>query len=180
MKLQHFLAALFALSTSVAAYAGNTTHYQFFENQLGIALPTELKQLSNNALNKRYGKQSVPPSFAFTDGDNSVSFTFTQYPTPASKKDMNKIHKSISNMLRKASGKASWKKDKVYTRLGTKIAVYEYETKGVGKYQYNLTYALPVNGQLTFISFITTDKKYKKKWLALARESLETLELEES
>lgn len=80
-------------------------------------------------------------------------------------------------MLRQANEKAKWKKDKVYNRFDTKVAVYEYETIAVGKYQYNLTYALPVNGKLTFISFITTEKKYKTKWVSLARESLDSINL---
>lgn len=154
--------------------------HSFFENALSIALPAELSQLSDKAINKHYGKQKVPPASAFSNKDQSVSFTFTQYSTPADKASMNKIHKSLSNMLRKSSGKAKWKKDKVYTRLGTKIAVYEYEVKGIGKYQYNLTYVMPVNGKLTFVSFITTDKKYKNKWLDLARDSFDSLELAKS
>ena len=175
--LMVLLAIFTSLLATLPVKASEMSQHQFFDKKLSIELPNELKQLSEKALDKRYGKQSVPPSFAFSGGDNSISFTFTQYQTPANKGSMNKIHKSISNMLRKASGKASWKKDKVYTRLGTKIAVYEYEVKGIGKYQYNLTYALPVEGKLTFISFISTDKKYKNKWLSLARESLDSIQL---
>jgi len=176
-KLVAIQVLLLSMFFSGSILAGELSAYQFFNEKLNISLPNELKPLTPKALNKRYGKQSTPPNYAFEDSDNSVSFTFTRYSTPANKKSMNKIHKSISNMLRKASSSANWKKDKVYTRLGTKIAVYEYEVKGIGQYQYNLTYALPVDGQLTFISFITTDKKYKKKWLALARESLDSLTL---
>ncbi|WP_448551473.1 hypothetical protein [Thalassotalea montiporae] len=172
-----FLSLCFSLSVSFSALASNTKSHAFFDEHLTLSLPTELKQLSAKAIRKRYGKQKVPPAFAFTGADNSVSFTFTQYPTPADKASMTKIHKSISNMLRKASGNAKWKKDKVYTRLGTKIAVYEYEVKGIGKYQYNLTYALPVDGKLTFISFTSTDKKYKDKWLTNARDSLDSISL---
>jgi hypothetical protein len=153
----------------------NTEH--FFNDKLVIELSTEFKALSDSALNKRYGKQNNPPAFAFSDKDNSVSFTFTQYSTPADKKNMNRIHKSLSNILRKANDKARWKKDKVYNRLKTKVAVFEYEIRSIGKYQYNLTYVLPVEGKLTFISFITTDKKYKNKWLDLARESMDSIRL---
>lgn len=177
MKKYYSLFVLLSLFVSFLTSAAETNTYHFFDDELEIALSTELKPLTNKTLNKRYGKQNVPPIYAFSDKDNIASFTFTQYSTPANTKNMNKIHKSISNMLRKSSGNASWKKDKVYTRLGTKIAVYEYEVKRVGKYQYNLTYALPINGKLTFISFITSDNKYKKKWLALARESLNAIQL---
>ncbi len=177
MKTTYSLLFILSFLCSFIVHANETTAYNFFNNALNIEISTEFTELTSNALEKRYGKQTVPPAHAFSDNDNSVSFTFTQYTTPADKKSMNKIHKSISNMLRKASDTAKWKKDKVYTRLGTKIAVYEYEVSGIGKYQYNLTYALPVNGQLTFISFITTDKKHKKKWLTLARESLDSIEL---
>ena len=177
MKTIYSLAFLLYFLACFAIQAADTKSYSFFNEALNIELSTDLTQLTSNALEKRYSKQTVPPAYAFSDKDNSVSFTFTMYATPADKKSMNKIHKSISNMLRKASGNAKWKKDKVYTRLGTKVAVYEYEVSGIGKYQYNLTYALPVSGQLTFISFITTDKKYKNKWLALARESLESIAL---
>ncbi len=166
---------LFLLSFTSQAAKTNSQH--FFDDSLVIELSTEFKTLSESALNKRYGKQKIPPAFAFSNKDQSVSFTFTQYPTPADKKSMNKIHKSLSNMLRKSSDKARWKKDKVYSRLGTKVAVFEYEIKSIGKYQFNLTYALPVDGKLTFISFTTTDKKYKNKWLALARESMDSIKL---
>jgi len=177
MNIQRILTLLCTCLWALFAQASDSKPYQFFDEQLEITLPTELKPLSDNALKKRYGKQNVPPNFAFSDSKDSVSFTLTQYPTPAQKKDMKKIHKTISNMLRKASSKAKWKKDKVYKRLGTEIAVYEYEVNRVGKYQYNLTYALPVNDQLTLISFTTTDKKYKQKWLSLARESLDSIKL---
>ncbi|OKY27880.1 MULTISPECIES: hypothetical protein [Thalassotalea] len=160
--------------------AAETNTHKFFDETLLIKLSTELNAMSSTTLEKRYGNQKTPPSYGFDNKNQTVSFTFTQYPTPANKQSMNKIHKYISNMLRKSSEGANWKKDKVYTRLDTKIAVYEYETQGIGKYQYNLTYALPVNGKLTFISFITTDKKYKKKWLNLARESLDSLQLKKT
>ncbi len=173
MKLLYPILFLF----SFVIQAAETNSYTFFQNQLAIDLPTELKQLSKPVLHKRYGKQKTPPAFAFSNKEQNVSFTFTQYQTPADTKSMNKIHKSISNMLRKASGKAKWKKDKVYSKLGTKIAVYEYEIKTVGKYQYTITYALPINGLLTFISFVTTDNKYKKKWVNVARDSMNTIQL---
>jgi len=174
MKLLYPILLIFAFSV----HAADKATYTFFQNQLAIELSNELKPLSESALNKRYGSQKVPPAFAFSNKEQNVSFTFTQYPTPADKKSMKKIHQSVSSMLRKASGKAKWKKDKVYSRLGTKVAAYEYESKAVGKYQYNITYALPVNGQLTFISFVTTDSKYKKKWVSLARESMDSIQLE--
>lgn len=155
--------------------AGQTAH-SLFDNQLKMVLPNELKQLSQLALNKRYREQKLPPDIAFSNKQQDVSFTFTQYPTPANKQSMRKIHKSLSDMLRAANPKASWKKDKVYNRFGTKVAVYEYETKGKSQYKYNLTYALPVNEQLTFITFVITDKKYKKKWLELARESFGSIQ----
>lgn len=168
---------LFLLSfTSMAA---ETNTERFFNDHLIIELSAEFKALSDSALDKRYGKQKNPPAFAFSDKDKSVSFTFTQYSTPADKKNMNKIHKSLSNILRKSNDKARWKKDKVYNRLKTKVAVFEYEIRSIGKYQYNLTYALPVDGKLTFISFTTTDKKYKNKWLALARESMDSIQLKD-
>ena len=173
MKYLYML--FFLLSFSSMAAETNTEH--FFNDKLVIELSTEFKALSDSALNKRYGKQNNPPAFAFSDKDNSVSFTFTQYSTPADKKNMNRIHKSLSNILRKANDKARWKKDKVYNRLKTKVAVFEYEIRSIGKYQYNLTYVLPVEGKLTFISFITTDKKYKNKWLDLARESMDSIRL---
>ena len=165
------------LLVNVSAYAAETKDYQLYDEQLNISLHTDLKKQSKSTIKKRYAKQSVPPNYAFSNKDNNVTFTFTQYPTPAEKASMNKIHKAISNMLRKANDDASWKKDKVYTRLGTKIVVYEYETKGIGKYQYNITYALPIDGKLTFLSFVTTEKKYKKKWVGFARESLDSIEL---
>jgi len=165
------------LFASFFTQATESNIHDFFDGTLSIALSTDLKKLSNSSLNRRYNKQKIPPAFAFSNKEKTVSFTFTKYSTPADKKSMNKIHKSISIMLRKSSDNAKWKKDKVYNRLGTKVAVYEYEIKAVAKYQYNLTYALPVNGQLTFISFITTDKKYKKKWLSLARESMDSIQL---
>ena len=164
-----------AYGFNVKAAESNSQH--FFDNQLVIELSTDFKSLSSAALNKRYGQQSTPPAYAFSNKDQSVSFTFTQYPTPANKKSMNKIHKTLSTMLRQSNDKAQWKKDKVYSRLGTKIAVFEYEVKAVGKYQFNLTYALPVAGKLTLISFTTTNKKYKNKWLSLARESLDSMQL---
>lgn len=166
------------LLLSTFAQASQTT-YTFFESKLSIDLPTELKQLSPSALNKRYGSQKRPPTYAFSNKEKNVSFTFTRYLTPANKQSMRKNHKLLSNMLRAANPKASWKKDKIYTRLGTKIAVYEYEIKGKSniKYQYNLTFALPINGQLTFITFVTTQKKYKKKWLELARHSMDSIQL---
>ncbi|AZQ84890.1 hypothetical protein EKO29_13355 [Colwellia sp. Arc7-635] len=173
MKNLYFLLCLFSF-TSMAA---ETSTEHFFNDKLVIELSTEFNALSDSALDKRYGKQKNPPAFAFSDKDKSVSFTFTQYSTPADKKSMNKIHKSLSNVLRKANDKARWKKDKVYSRLGTKVAVFEYEIKSIGKYQFNLTYVLPVDGKLTFISFTTTDKKYKNKWLALARESMDSIKL---
>ena len=179
MKLTKvLLTSLIGLIPWFSAMAENTAH-QLLDEQLIIELPSELRAMSSTAIEKRYGNQTTPPSHVFNNKDKNVSFSVTQYPTPANKKAMNKIHKSISNMLRQANGQANWKKDKVYTRLGTKIAVYEYETKAIGKYQYNLTYALPVNQQLTFISFITTDKKYKSKWVTLARESLKSIRLTE-
>ncbi|NMP32600.1 hypothetical protein HII17_13620 [Thalassotalea sp. M1531] len=177
MKSLLNLAILLSATFFSFAFANETNQYSFFNDSIAIELSSKLNQLSDSSIKKRYGKQQTPPTYAFEDNENSVSFTFTQYPTPANKSSMNKIHKSISNMLRKASDKASWKKDKVYTRLGTKIAVYEYEVKGIGKYQYNLTYALPIEGRLTFISFKTTNKKYKNKWLAVARESLDSIQL---
>tara|TARA_R110000744_G_scaffold256548_5_gene372062 strand:+ start:2730 stop:3260 length:531 start_codon:yes stop_codon:yes gene_type:complete len=173
MKKFYFL--LFLLSFTSLAAETNTQH--FFNENLVIELSTEFRALSESDLNKRYGEQKNPPAYAFSDKDQSVSFTFTQYSTPADKKSMNKIHKSLSGMLRKANDKARWKKDKVYSRLGTKVAVFEYEIKSIGKYQYNLTYTLPVDGKLTLISFTTTDKKYKNKWLDLARESMDSIQL---
>ena len=177
MKHLNLLLATIALTLSITANAFEMDSYKFFDQQLTVELSTELKQLSQSAMKKQYGQQKVPPESAFKNKDQTVSFTFTQYPTPADKASMNKIHKSLSNMLRKSSGKAKWKKDKVYTRLGTKVAVYEYEKKGIGKYQYNMTYVLPVDGKLTFISFICTESKDKDKWLKLARESMDTLAL---
>lgn len=175
MKLLYPLLFLF----SFAAVGAETHKHNFFDDSLNIELPIELIQLSASALKKRYSKQKFPPAYAFSNKEQNVSFTFTQYATPANKKSMRKIHKSLSNMLRQANGEATWKKDKVYTRLGTRVAVYEYEVKGIGKYQYNLTFALPVNEQLTFVTFVTTEKKYKSKWLALARESLDSIQLPE-
>ncbi len=168
---------LFLLSFFVQAAETNT--HNFFQDKLSMELSTEQKQLSQLTINKRYGKQKIPPAYAFSNKEQNVSFTITQYQTPADKKSMRKIHKSLSIMLRKSSGKAQWKKDKVYTRLGTKVAVYEYESKGIGKYQYNITYALPVDGRLTLLTFITTDSKYKKKWVALARASMNSIQLKE-
>ncbi len=180
MKKLSVLILLLCLQSFLSSFVVQATEpdsQHFFDDQLVIELSTDFKALSSAALNKRYGQQSTPPAYAFSNKDQSVSFTFTQYPTPANKKSMNKIHKSLSTMLRKANDNAQWKKDKVYSRLGTKIAVFEYEVKAVGKYQFNLTYALPVGGKLTLISFTATNKKYKNKWLALARESLESMQL---
>lgn len=177
MKLLTTLLCSLLLLVNHNVLAEEKENHTLFKDNLTITLPSELKQLSKSGLKKHYGQQKVKPSAAFNNKDQTVSFTFTQYSTPADKASMNKIHKSLSNMLRKSSGKASWKKDKVYTRLGTKIAVYEYEVAGIGKYQYNLTYVLPVDGKLTFISFICTEKKYKTKWLEQARESLDSLKL---
>lgn len=176
--MKNFYLLLFFISVHLQAAETNT--HKFFDETLTIELSTELTAMSSTTLEKRYGNQKTPPSYAFDNKNQTVSFTFTQYPTPANKQSMNKIHKYLSNMLRKSSESAKWKKDKVYTRLGTKIAIYEYETQGIGKYQYNLTYALPVKGKLTFISFITTDKKYKNKWVTLARESLDSLQLKKT
>lgn len=175
MKTLHSLIYLVLLVTT--AHASDMESHAMYNGALTIQLPTELQQLTELTLNKRFGKQKTPPNYAFSDKDQNISFTFTQYSTPANKKNMNKIHKSLSSMLRKSSGKAKWKKDKVYTRLGTKIAIYEYEQPSIGKYQYNITHALPINGKLTFMSFITTDKKYKSKWVELARKSLDSIVL---
>lgn len=163
------------LLMSFFAQADEQKDYNFFDNALTMTLSSDLKQLSATAIDKRYSRQANPPNYAFNNKDNNVTFTITQYPTPANKKSMNKIHKTISNMLRNSVGKVSWKKDKVYSRKGTKIAAYEYEKKAIGKYQYNLTYVLPINGRLTFIAFMTSEKKQKSKWLSIARESLDSL-----
>ncbi|GLX85500.1 hypothetical protein tloyanaT_17520 [Thalassotalea loyana] len=168
------------LAFSFFGYANEGSQHNLYENKLLISLPSELKSLSSKAINKRYGKQKVPPNYAFSTKDKSVSFTFTQYPTPADKSNMKKIHQSVSAMLRASEPDAKWKKDKVYTRLNTRVGVYEYETKGMGKYQYKITYLLPIDGKLTFISFTTTNIKYKSKWVAHARESFENIVLAES
>lgn len=173
--MKYFLALLFVIGFTANAIETNT--HQFFDEKLVIELPTQLKPLTKSAMRKRYSQQSTPPAFAFNNKDKNVSFTFTQYTTPADKKSMKRVHNALSSMLRKANSSAQWKKDKVYNRLDTRIAVFEYETSAVGKYQYNLTYALPVNGKLTFISFITTEKKYKSKWLELARQSMDSIQL---
>lgn len=175
-NIYRILVFTFSLLNCAIAAASDNSH-QFFDSALSIELPSDIKELSKKSIKKRYGHQATPPNYAFADRSNSVSFTFTQYATPAEKSNMTKIHKTLSNMLRKANGDASWKKDKTYTKLGTKVAVYEYEISGIGKYQYNVSYVLPVNGKLTFISFKTTEKKYKNKWLDEARQSFESITL---
>lgn len=173
MKTICLLIILFSFATQ----ANELVSHKLYQKSLSIDLPSSVKPLSQKQINKRYSKQNNPPNFAFSDKNQTVSFTFTQYPTPASTQRMKKIHKSISNMLRKTLGKAKWKKDKTYRRYNTEIAVFEYETKGLGKYQYNITYALPLNEKLTFISFNTTEPKYKTKWVDLARESLNSIQI---
>jgi hypothetical protein len=169
--------ALCFLLCSTTLHAVDNSFY-FFDDNLRIKLSSELLLLSDSTLKKRYGKQKTPPTYAFSDKDQHISFTFTRFPTPANTASMRKIHKSLSVLLRQSATKANWKKDKIYNRFDTKVAVFEYETNNVGKYQYKLTYALPIQGQLTLIAFTTTNKKYKNKWLDLARQSLNTMELE--
>lgn len=165
----------FLLFFGTCVQAAQTAHL-LFHDKLTIHLPSELKPLSAAALSKRYGGQKLPPEYVFSNKEQDISFTFTRYPMVADKQNMRKIHKSISNMLRGANPKAKWKKDKIYSRFNTKVAVYEYETKGKNQFQYHLTYALPVDGKLTFITFVITDKKYKNRWLALARQSMDSIQ----
>lgn len=171
MKL---LLTLILVFTAVGIKAESNT-YAFFDSALTISLPTDLDLMTESELNKNYSGQKLPPSSAFGNNDKSVTFTLTQYPMQADKKSMRRIQNALSGMLRKSNEKAKWKKDKVISQFDTKVAVFEYEIVSVGQYHYYLTYALPINNQLTMLTFLTTNKKYKTKWLTQIRESMETI-----
>lgn len=172
MKFLYLL--LFVVSFSSLA---NEAKYSLLDDKLKLSISTELELLSEKVLKKRYGSQKLMPYAAFSDDKQSATITITQYATPADKSSMKKLRKAISNMLRKSTPDATWKKDKLNTAYGTKVGVFEYEINGVGKFAYNITYALPVNGQLTFVTFLTTNKKFKNKWRDVARETFESIEL---
>ena len=153
------------------------TKYSLLDDKLHLAISTELELLSEDLLLKRFGHQKVLPYAAFSDDEMSATFTITQFPTPANKQSMKKLRKAISNMLRKSNPKVEWKKDKLTSLSDTRAGIYEYESDGVGKYAYNITYALPVNDQLTFITFLTTNKKFKTKWRDIARNAFDSIEV---
>lgn len=177
MKTLYSILIAISMLTSGITIAAEMENHNLFNDQLNLDIASELRQLSTSSIKKKYGKQQFPPAYVFSNKKHDVSFTITQYPNPADKASMKKIHQSISSILRKANQGASWKKDKIYSRLDTKVAVFEYETKAVGKYKYNITYALPVGGKLTFISFVTTEKKYKNKWVTIARKTMDSIKL---
>lgn len=163
---------------SAQAFASGVENHKLYGEKLSIDLPIQAQALSKKALKKRYGSKNAPPQYAFSNKDQNVSFTMTQYGTPADKKSMKKIHMQLSAMLHKANPNAKWKKDKTNNKFGTKVAIFEYENAPRnGKYQYNITYAFPLDNKLTFLTFLTTEKKYKAKWVNLARESLATIAL---
>ena len=172
--MKHIIAFIALFSASTLAF--DDPAYQFYGNSFSMAVPNEAKQLTPKALNKRFGNKNAPPQYAFSNKERNVSFTVTQYASPANKKSMRKIQMQLSAMLHQANPKAKWKKDKTSNKFGTKVAIFEYETKAVGKYQYNITYALPVEDKLTLISFLITDKKYKNKWVELARTSFDSVQ----
>ncbi len=163
---------------SISVFANEMTAHQFIDGKLNINMPTELDEMSDTILKKRYGEQKLPPQAAFSNKDHTVTFTVTQYPMQADKKSMRRIHNSLSKMLRSAHPKAKWKKDKVYNNSNTRMAVFEYEIQSVGQYHYYITYALPVNNTLVMLSFLTTDKKYKTKWVKLAKETFDTITIQ--
>ena len=164
------------LMISFSSFADGAT-YSLLDDKLKMSVSKEMELLSPKVLKKRYGSQKLMPYAAFSDDKQSATLTITQYATPADKLSMKKLRKAISNMLRKSTPDATWKKDKLNTAYGTKVGVFEYEINGVGKYAYNITYAFPVNGQLTFVTFLTTNKKFKNKWRDVAREAFESIEL---
>lgn len=174
MKL---LLPLILLFTTLSIKAESNT-YAFFDNALTLSLPSDLNLMTEQELTKYYSGQKLPPSSAFANNDNSVTLTLTQYPMQADKKSMRKIQNALSGMLRKAHENAKWKKDKVINEFGTKVAIFEYEIETIGQYHYYLTYALPIKNQLTMLTFLTTEKKYKTKWLTQIRELMNTISIE--
>lgn len=170
--------SILVLFFSISVYSNEMTPHQFIDGKLSFNMPTELDKMSETILEKRYGEQKLPPTAAFSNKDNSVTFTVTQYPMKADKKSMRRIHNSLSKMLRSAHPKAKWKKDKVYNHSNTRVAVFEYEIQSVGQYHYYITYALPVNNTLVVLSFLTTNKKYKTKWVTRARETFDTIKIQ--
>ena len=158
------------LTFSFYSFADNA-RYSLLDDKLQVSISTDLKLLPEEVVMKRFAKQKLLPYAAFSDDEQTATFTITQFPTPADNKSMKKMRKAISNMLRQSTPKADWKKDKLTSQSGTRFGVYEYEIDGVGKYAYNITYAFPVNGQLTYVTFSTTNKKYKAKWSDIARDA---------
>ncbi|NVK26268.1 MAG: hypothetical protein HWE10_15170 [Gammaproteobacteria bacterium] len=155
----------------------DTAKYSLLDDKLLLNIPTEMQLLTPKVMEKRFGGQKIMPYAAFSNSDQSATFTITQFNTPADKLSMKKIRKAISQMLRASNPKVDWKKDKLNSQFGTRVGIFEYEEKGIGKYSYNITYALPVDGQLTFVAFLLTDKKYKYKWRDLARATFDAIEL---
>jgi hypothetical protein len=169
------LISILLVIVSFMGSAAEFNNYQFLNQQLSLQLDSGLRQMTDLELKKYYGKQKVMPQYAFTNADKNVTVTLTYYQTPASKKDMRKIHQALSALLRKANKTASWKKDKLVSQRDTKIAVYEYQKDGIGQYQYNITYAFPVAGKLAMMNFVCTEKKYIDYWRNSIRTTLKSI-----
>jgi len=162
------------ITTSFFNFA-NDNSYSTLNEKLQISVDSDFELLSNQTVMQRFAGKKLMPAVVFSNDEQSATITITQYSTPADKKSMRKLHAALSQMLKQAHPKATWKKDKVYNRLETRIGVYEYEIKAVGKYSYYMTYSFPVDNKLTLLTFLTTDSKAKTKWLTLAREAFDSL-----
>ena len=163
------------LTLSFTAHSKDAEMMELLGGKLEIAISTELKQLSTTAINKRFSNSKIKPLVVFSDIDENATISIQQYNTPAEKSSMKKIQKALSTMLKQVNSEAKWKKDKLNSRFGTKVGIYEFENKGLGKYEYQIVYAFPVDGKLTLVTFITSDKKHKANWVNLAKESFDSI-----
>lgn len=145
--------------------------------QLAIDLPVDLKRMTDGAIKSKYAGKKIIPLEAYENEKEGVSFAFNMIETAVDKKAMKKVHKSFSDMLHSIHPQAKWKKDKLNSKYGTKVAIYEFEIRGINKRQYQMIYAFPVNNKLVLVTFISTNSKYKSKWVTLARESFSSIDI---
>lgn len=174
------LVLFLALSSSALPFSAHSKDAEIMElldGKLEITISTKLKQLSSAAINKRFSGSKVKPLVVYSDIDAQAAISLQQYNTPANKSSMKKIQKALSTMFKQVNPDAKWKKDKLNSRFGTKVGIYEFENKGLGKYEYQIVYAFPVEGKLTLVTFITTDKKHKASWVSLAKESFDSIDV---
>jgi hypothetical protein len=168
---------LVLLSSSLFSNAAEVTLHTLLNDGLEIELPNELNTLTQSRIINKYKGKKLIPLHEFSNKKAGVTFSFTALETPADRKSMKGIHKALSTMYRNAQPDAKWSKDKLNKKFGTKVAIFEYEVKGMNTTQYCLTYSFPVDGKLVLASFVSSNTKYKSKWKSLAKEAFQNIEI---